>query len=282
MDLKTLKYFVATVETGSISAASKKCFVAQPSITMAIAKLEDELGCMLFNRHRKGSTPTSDGHRMYQMASELLQHAESIKQEFIPKHKTQKINILVDDNIRISILESFLNEANEHNPDCQFEITRGKQAVNKSTVDLRLTTRSQISVDECFSVLAIERYALLMPTTNLLAYQKEIKPSDLNHQNIISRIYCENMSLFESMISGYGLDVNIVSKVESDEWAHALVGSGLGITFAPVPADFTDPRFVVRPVSDLFDIELPEREVGLAFNKAKLETFQTLFPQLFT
>ena len=33
---------------------------------------------------------------------------------------------------------------------------------------------------------------------------------------------------------------------------------------------------------DLFDIELPEREVGLAFNKAKLETFQTLFPQLFT
>jgi len=281
MDLKTLKYFVATVESGSISAASKKCFVAQPSITMAIAKLEDELGCMLFNRHRKGSTPTSDGYRMYEMASELLQHADSIKNEFAQKHQTQKINISVDENIRISILENFLNEANEQNPNCQFEITTGRQSVNKTIVDLHLTTKSKVLPDECFRVLAIERYALLLPTTNLLAYQKEIKPSDLNHQNIISRIFCENNVLFDSMISGYGLDVNIVSKVESDEWAHALVGSGLGITFAPVPADFTDPRFVVRPVSDLFDIDLPEREIGLAFNKAKLETFQTLFPRLF-
>ena len=287
MDLRSLKYFVATVESGSISAASQRCHVAQPSITMALAKLEDELSCKLFNRHRKGSTPTQDGERMYRMATELLQHAESIKQQFSAVEEVKKITLSVDKNIRISTLETLLAkpkcEFNKH----QFEILSDTRAdsseihIDSTTkADLRLTTRHQCDKSEIFISLGLEEYALLIPNNNLLAYQKELSLNDLNNQNIIERIYCENQTLFDQYVSKLGLKTHTVAKVESEEWAHALVGSGLGLTFAPVPKDFTDSRFTVRFLADELSINIPVREVGLAIEKSKVAKLEAILPSL--
>ena len=50
MELHQLKYFIAVVETGSFSKAAKRCFVAQPSLSQQIIKLEKEIGQKLFDR----------------------------------------------------------------------------------------------------------------------------------------------------------------------------------------------------------------------------------------
>jgi len=279
MDLRTLRYFVATVEAGSISAASTRCHVAQPSITLAIAKLEDELSCKLFDRHRKGSSPTEDGKKMYTMALELLQHAESIKHQFLAKEKVRTITLAVDKNIRVALLEKLLIDANSTDAKFEFKLLSDDQSEHKSVnADLRLTTKSQAAVDEIFIPLSTESYAVLIPNSYLLAYQNDLKPIDLNHQNIISRIHCENHGLFDQMVDQLGIELNTVAKVETEEWAHALVGSGLGLTFAPVPDDFSDARFMVRPIIEFLGIETPKRVVGLAVKKIKLEEFQSLLP----
>jgi len=281
MDLRALRYFVATVESGSISAAATSCFVAQPSITMAIAKLEDEFGCKLFHRHRKGSTPTPDGEKMYKLASDLLNHADSIKSEFSTKDDTPKIHISVDQNIRISILDAFLCEAFEKQPGCQFEIINSGDR-EATAIDLRLTSKSTLSATETFISLAVERYALMIPLSNVLAYQTKLTPADLQFQNVISRIHCENLALFEQTIDTLGLDINIVAKVESEEWAHALVGAGLGVTIAPINEEFEDPRLVCRPLSEIFSANFPEREIGLAIRNSALGQIRSLLPHRFS
>jgi DNA-binding transcriptional LysR family regulator len=287
MDLRSLKYFVATVESGSISSASNRCHVAQPSITMAIAKLEDELNCQLFNRHRKGCTPTPDGDRMYLMATELLQHADSIKQKFSSVEKVHTVNLSVDKNIRINTLETLLAQPRCALNNYQFEIlsdlSAGTETTDKSDnvkADLRLTTRNKCAKSEAFISLGIEEYALLIPNNSLLAYQKTLSLNDLNEQNIIERIHCENHGLFDQYISQLGLNIHTVAKVESEEWAHALVGSGLGVAFAPVPKNFTDPRFTVRFLSDWLSIKAPIREVGLAIQKSKRAKLEAILPSL--
>jgi len=287
MDLRSLKYFVATVETGSISAASGRCHVAQPSITMAIAKLEDELNCKLFNRHRKGSSPTPDGDRMYLMATELLQHADSIKQQFSAAEHVHKVTLSVDKTIRILTLEALLSKPTCEFNTYQFEILSntgisGRPLSNKADkqADIRLTTRNQCDKSETFISLGYEEYALLIPNNNLLAYQKELRMNDLNEQNVIERIHCENQALFDQTISQMGLNVHTVARVDSEEWAHALVGSGLGVTFAPVPKDFTDPRFTVRFLSEWLSIQAPTREVGLAIQKSKVASLEAILPSL--
>jgi len=280
MDLRALKYFVATVESGSISAAATCCFVAQPSITMAIAKLEDELGCKLFHRHRKGSTPTPDGEKMYKLASDLLHHAESIKHEFSSKEDKPKITISVDKHIRISILDEFLTDTFEKQPGCQFEIINSVDR-ESSTADLRLTTKATLKPTETFISLAVERYSMMIPLSNVLAYQAKLSPNDLHCQNVISRIHCENLALFEQTVDLLGLDINIVAKVESDEWAHALVGAGLGITIAPITEGFEDPRFVCRPLTESFGVDFPEREIGLAVKNSTVGQIRSLLPHRF-
>ena len=287
MDLRSLKYFVATVETGSISAASNRCHVAQPSITMAIAKLEDELNCKLFNRHRKGSSPTQDGDRMYLMATELLQHADSIKQQFSPVEHVHKVTLSVDKTIRILTLEALLSKPKCEFNTYQFEIlsdagTSGMPLHNKTDMpaDMRLTTRNKCGKSETFFSLGFEEYALLIPNNNLLAYQQNLSLNDLNEQNIIERIHCEHQALFDQSINQLGLDIHTVAKVDSEEWAHALVGSGLGVTFAPVPKDFTDPRFTVRFLSEWLSIKAPTREVGLAIQKSKMAKLEEILPSL--
>ncbi len=280
MDLRSLRYFVATVETGSISAASTRCHVAQPSITMAIAKLEDELNSKLFDRHRKGSSPTPDGDRMYLMATELLQHADSIKQQFSPAEKIHKISLSVDKTIRITTLEELFSQSKYEFNSLQFEILSDSRSDELKSADMRLTTQKNCLNSETFISLAFEEYALLVPNNSLLAYQKKLSLNDLNDQSVIERIHCENQALFDQTITQLGIKVHTVAKVESEEWAHALVGAGLGITFAPVPKNFSDPRFTIRPLSDWLSIKTPTREIGLAIQKSKIAQLEAILPSL--
>lgn len=61
--LKQIEYFVAAAETGSITAASRRVHISQPSISAAIAQLEAVFGITLFIRHHAaGLSLTQEGH----------------------------------------------------------------------------------------------------------------------------------------------------------------------------------------------------------------------------
>ncbi len=61
VDLKQLRYFVETVEAGTMSAAAKRCKVSQPAMSLAISELEKRLGEQLLMRGRRGVVPTEAG-----------------------------------------------------------------------------------------------------------------------------------------------------------------------------------------------------------------------------
>ena len=287
MDLKVLRYFVATVETGSISAASISCHVAQPSITLAISKLEDELNCKLFDRHRKGSSPTSEGLKMYSMAKDLLSHATSIKNEFIHAKVTEPLKLFVDQNIRVSVLENFIRELHSNTKSINLSLnhlpsysSNHSSKHDQEVFDMHLTTQSQAASLDWFFPLMNESYALLIPKTNRLAFKSDITIDDLQSQPLITRIHCENKALFENTCNKLGLTFNSVAAVETEEWAHAMVRSGLGLCFAPVPANFKDEFFEIKFVNELFGIALPERLVGLCVKPTKHERIKLLLPYL--
>ena len=71
MNLLQLKYFVAIAEEGSITRASHRLYVAQPSLSQHVRNLEEELGVELLRRTPRGIELTDEG-------DELLQHARII------------------------------------------------------------------------------------------------------------------------------------------------------------------------------------------------------------
>ncbi|CAB3760207.1 LysR substrate-binding domain-containing protein [Paraburkholderia solisilvae] len=72
MELRQLKYFVAIVESGSISNAAQRLFIAQSALSRQIAELEEELGSPLLVRTRTGVRVTESGQIFYDYAKAIL------------------------------------------------------------------------------------------------------------------------------------------------------------------------------------------------------------------
>jgi DNA-binding transcriptional LysR family regulator len=80
VELRTLRYFIAVLEAGSLSRAASTLYVAQPALTAQIRKLEEDLGAQLFERSHAGMTPTPAGLQLYQDARRLLSDAAAVRE----------------------------------------------------------------------------------------------------------------------------------------------------------------------------------------------------------
>jgi LysR family hydrogen peroxide-inducible transcriptional activator len=79
MELHQLRYVVAVAETGGFSKAARRCYVAQPSLSQQIKKLEQELGQKLFERLGRNTVLTEAGRALLPRARLILKEAGDIK-----------------------------------------------------------------------------------------------------------------------------------------------------------------------------------------------------------
>ncbi len=79
MQLQQLEYFVAIADAGSLNKAAEKLFLTQPSLSKAIANLEDEIKVKVFTRSKSGVELTEEGKKVYQYARAILDRTELIR-----------------------------------------------------------------------------------------------------------------------------------------------------------------------------------------------------------
>jgi LysR family hydrogen peroxide-inducible transcriptional activator len=84
MTLTELKYIVAVARERHFGRAAEACFVSQPTLSVAIKKLEDELGVQLFERGTSEISVTSIGQRIVEQAQRVLEESRAIRE--IAKH----------------------------------------------------------------------------------------------------------------------------------------------------------------------------------------------------
>ncbi|GFN29622.1 LysR family transcriptional regulator [Achromobacter denitrificans] len=77
LDIPRLIAFIAVCEEGSISAASRRLHIAQPALTVTMAKLESALGTKLLERDIRGVTPTPSGAELLARAYDIVGRAQT-------------------------------------------------------------------------------------------------------------------------------------------------------------------------------------------------------------
>ena len=82
MDIRELRYFAAVFTERNLTAAAKRLFISQPSISTAITSLEAELGTALFIRHKKGVAPTAAAEQFHTIARRIIDEADAAKKLF--------------------------------------------------------------------------------------------------------------------------------------------------------------------------------------------------------
>ncbi|MDR1940048.1 MAG: LysR family transcriptional regulator [Clostridiales bacterium] len=90
MTLQKLRYIVAIVESGSVSAAAERLFISQPSLSAALREVEDEIGIELFSRTNKGITLSPAGSEFLGYARQVLEQEDMLESRFLGKKSSRR------------------------------------------------------------------------------------------------------------------------------------------------------------------------------------------------
>src|SRR5207245_406678 len=268
MDIRELRYFAAVFRERNLTAAAKRCFISQPSISAAITNLEAELGTTLFLRHKKGVAPTEAAERFNSVASRIIDEADAARNLF-RKPSTRGAWTLglmrtLDMPRTIALLKPLTG-----NSDVALRLVGISQ-----TADARIISRNIIHTDEHFVPLWVERYVAALPPSHPLTLKDRLRTSDLAGVAMVDRCHCEQSEFFGRAASASRQPAAIA---ESEDWAMALVAAGVGIAIVTEGVARANSDVAVREI----DVDV-KRQVGLAYSSARppSETLQNFIAKL--
>lgn len=107
MTLKQLRYITVVAETGNITEAAKKLFIAQPSLTASIQELEKEYDITIFHRSKRGIEITPEGEEFLGYARQVLEQTNLIEERY-SSGNTGKHRFSVSSQHYSFVVESFV------------------------------------------------------------------------------------------------------------------------------------------------------------------------------
>ena len=213
-----------------------RCHVSQPSVSAAIAHLEEVFGLALFVRHHaRGLSPTPAGRRLAGEARALLAHAEAFAHgaaglaeglagaldvgcfvTFAPLVLPGLLRVLADEHpaIRVAPHEEDLR-------DLQKGLRHGR-------FELALTYDLSLGADIAFEAVATVPIHAALPAGHRLAGRRSVRLTELAGEPLVLLALPESRGHFLSVFAEAGIDPAIAYETHSIEMARGLVANGYG------------------------------------------------------
>lgn len=237
--LRQLKYFVTTVECGSVAQASRKLYIAQPSISTAIKGLEESFNVQLFIRHHaQGVSLTPAGGRFYRKAQELLRMAHEFEQNALAENDvvSGQIDIGCFETVAPLILPRLIAGFGKRYPGVEIRLRDGEQhelvqGLTAGSFDLALLYAHDLDGTlETEPLMAPQRPYALLPADHRFAAQPRVSLVDLAREPMILLDVQPSRTYFVSIFEELGLTPNIVFSSPSIEMVRGMVGQGFGFS----------------------------------------------------
>jgi DNA-binding transcriptional LysR family regulator len=150
MDLRQITYFMRVYDAGSFNKASRQAHVAQPALSVQIARLEEELNVVLFERHANGVVPTIAGRRFYEICQRIVSDMSAAKAEMaaFSKSVSGRLRVGLPPSACRTVLGQFLPRFADDHPNVEIVIHEAfsgtlTQWVLDGTVDFAIASRPQ-------------------------------------------------------------------------------------------------------------------------------------------
>jgi DNA-binding transcriptional LysR family regulator len=240
--LKQLSYFVAAGEAGSILRAAENIHVSQPSISNAIAHLEDLFQIQLFIRHNaQGMSLTTAGSQIMEQAQALLRDADELK-SFAGKLSDQifgSINVGCFIPLAPIVTPELCHGFMQSHDGVKVNVSEGNQAellskLKKGAIDLALTYNLLIESDIAFTALAELKPYVLLPADHRFANRKSISLTSLAGEKFILLDLPLSDNYFMSLFEHHNLKPSIYARTRHIEVQRGLVANGYGYSLANV------------------------------------------------
>jgi DNA-binding transcriptional LysR family regulator len=253
MDIRELRYFAAVFRERNLTAAARRCFISQPSISAAITNLEAELGTTLFIRHKKGVAPTLSAEQFHSVARRIIDDADAARQLFRKPSERRALTLglmrTLDIPRTIALLKPLTGTA---------DVALRLVGMNDAA-DARIVSKSVARADEHFIPLWTDRYVAALPPSHPLTLKDRLRTTDFAGVAMIDRCHCEQSEFF----GRHAQSRQPAAIAESEDWAMALVAAGVGVAIVPEGVARANPDVVVREI----EVKV-KRQVGLAYSAA--------------
>lgn len=107
MDTELLRTFLEVQKTRHFGKAAEQLFLTQSAVSFRIRQLEQQLGVVLFHRHRNNIQLTSAGEQLVNPAEQILRQVQQARQQLLPhQHRQEYFRLGISLAVRLSLLES--------------------------------------------------------------------------------------------------------------------------------------------------------------------------------
>jgi len=260
--LRQLEYFVAVAEAGSVAHAAHRLNVTQPTVSAAIAKLEDQLGIQLLVRqHAQGVSPTPEGRWLLVYARNLLEHAREIERQSAettgaPRGRLELASFIT---LAPAFLPGLIAQFTRISPKADIRIHEDTQGgliegLREGRFHLALLYDVDLPDDVAVTPLAAYPPHVLLPEDHALAALRDVSLRELADLPMILLDVPPSRSYFLGLMKAQGLEPNVVHSSPSLELVRGLVGQGVGysllVTRPPGDVTYEGKGLAIRPVRE--------------------------------
>ncbi|MEM7207459.1 MAG: LysR family transcriptional regulator [Pseudomonadota bacterium] len=260
--LRQLEYFAKVAETGSLATAAKALNISQPSISSAIAKLEDSMGIQLLVRHHaQGVTLTSAGGRMLLQIRDLLAHADDVRNraQGLGENVEGRIHIGCFGPIASMYIPSLLTQFKSDYPHIELLIYEENidtllDGLGSNRYDVSIVYRLGVPESLRVESLTSLRPHVILPEGHALASRRSVSLQALAAEPMVLLDTPQSREYFLSLFADQGLEPRVSIRSPSFESVRALVANGAGYSILltrPVTSSCYDGhRLVVRSIDN--------------------------------
>ena len=280
MTITQLKYVLAVAEHKNFTLAAEKCFVTQPTLSMQIQKIEEELSIQIFDRTKKPIQLTDIGQKIVNQAKNIVNEADRI-QDIVEQQKGfigGEFRLGIIPTIMPTLLRMFLNNCIKKYPKVKLIIEELNTEeiiikLNNGHLDAAIAATPLMEEKIKEIVLYYEPFVAYIPESHHHFQKDEIEVSDLNLDEIL---LLQDGHCFRDGILNLCKNVskNETSRFQiesgSFETLIKLADEGLGTTLLPY-LHTLDLKETDKLKLRHFKEPKPAREVSLIFPKSELK-----------
>ncbi len=279
MTLTELRYIVTLAQEQHFGRAADRCYVSQPTLSIAVKKLEDELGVALFERTKSRVQPTPLGEQIIAQANLVLEQTAAIK-DLADAGKDQlssPLSVGAIFTVGPYLLPKFIPHLQQLAQRMPLYVEEGythnlRKKLRNGELDVIIIALPFSEPDVVTQTLYEEPFVVLMPKSHPLAAQEKIHASQLSDQKmlLLGEGHCFRDQVLTTCPnlqpnSDESSQIRTVAEGSSLETLRHMVASGLGITILPLSAAesslYTQDVLVTRPFED----PAPSRTIALAW-----------------
>jgi LysR family hydrogen peroxide-inducible transcriptional activator len=280
MTITQLQYVLAVAEHQNFTLAAEKCFVTQPTLSMQIQKIEEELNILIFDRSKKPIQLTAIGQKIVEQAKNIVNEAGKIKDivEFQKGFIGGEFRLGIIPTVMPTLLPMFLNNFIKKYPKIKLnieELSTSEIITKLKNGHLDAAIAATPLEDEKIKeiVLYYEPFVAYVPTNFSISNKTEIEVSDLNLDEIL---LLQDGHCFRDGILNLCKNQEIITRnsfqLESGsfETLIKLSDEGLGTTLLPY-LHTLDLNEKDKSKLRQFKEPKPAREVSLIYPKSELK-----------